>query len=62
MKVKKEKVRIEVSNYDPASGEGSSVSYFFGINDTERIVDFMKVNIEAGMYVLIHPWWQEEGA
>ena len=60
MKANKERVRLEVSNYDPASGDGSSVSYFFRVDDTEKILDFLKVNIDAGMYVLIHPWWQEE--
>ena len=62
MKAKKERVRVDVSNHDPSSCIGSSVSYFFNIEDTDKILDFMRLNIEAGMYVLIHPWWIEEEA
>jgi len=61
MTAKKERVRVDVSNYDPSEAGCESVSYHFNLEDTEKILDFMRVNIEAGMYVLIHPWWQEEG-
>ena len=59
----KEKVRIDVSNYDPTeAGDGVSVAYHFDVDDTERILDFMRVNIDAGMYLLIYPWWRgDEG-
>jgi len=54
---KKEKVRIDISNYDPADGYGKSVAYHFNIDETEKILDFLKVNIDAGMYVLVYPWF-----
>ena len=59
MNMAKEKVRLEVSNFNPGDTEATSVSYHFDIDDTEKILDFLKVNIDAGMYVLIHPWWED---
>lgn len=58
MTIEKTKVRLEVSNYDPSEVDAQKVSYFFDIDDTPKILDFLKVNIDAGMYVLIHPWWE----
>ena len=58
MTTEKSKVRLEVSNYDPSEVDAQKVSYFFDIDDTPKILDFLKVNIDAGMYVLIHPWWE----
>ena len=60
MRDKKEIVRVEVTNYDPSEVNANGVIYHFNINDTEKILDFLKVNIDAGMYVLIHPWWQSD--
>ena len=25
-----------------------------------KIMELLKANIDAGMYILIHPWWSEE--
>ncbi len=60
MRDTKDRVRVDVSNYDPSDSCYESVSYHFNYEDTDKILDFLKVNIEAGMYVLIHPWWREE--
>lgn len=60
MKKQMDKVRIEISNYNPSYSEGSSVSYHMNAEDTEKILDLIRVNIESGMYVLIYPWWHEE--
>ncbi len=54
---KKDKVRIDISNYDPSDGYGESVSYHFDIDETEKVLDFLRVNIEAGMYALVYPWF-----
>ena len=53
----KEKIRIDISNYNPADEDTESVTYHFNIDETEKILDFLKVNIDAGMYVLVYPWF-----
>lgn len=53
----KEKVRIDISNYNPSDPDAGSVAYHFNIDDKEKIAEFINVNIEAGMYVLVYPWF-----
>ena len=60
MRNTKDRVRIDISNYDPSDRNAQAVSYHFKADDMNKIMELLKANIDAGMYILIHPWWTEE--
>lgn len=57
------KIRVDVYNFDPTDKtiDQSGVSYHFLAKEPGRITDFMRMQAESGMYVVMNPYWLKEG-